>query len=575
MTKIVLGDAVSGYNLAIINDNFERIQDELNNKVLYRDNPVGEPNQMLNTLDMNSNRIVNLPKPVGLSEPARLQDLVDVATTGQVPTSASQILVNPVGGIVSTDVQSALVELSTEASNEATNRASADSLLGSSIVPLAYPVNNIAELRTVSKTAHAYVVTRGYYAAGDKGGSRYYLDINDSTSADNGGSVIVASDGGRWKIADAYPWTLAQFGGKPDGITDNLSAFLALKNAAPDSARIHIKIGPGKWYFTNTITHNFGANNTIQSFKIEGSGSGITSLLFAASVIGIATNHNGSFHTVHYKGFDMLTTGQGPTTCYGMLLTQLSTSIPNPANTAPSYIEDIVFRGSDGFIVSNYWQQGVRINGMSNIYFTDCHFAGMYPNGDAVIMFSTTPAVIPCVFNFLNCSFVGWNTSINYGANVQGVSITMCNFTGNNYGVFAASGLVNLDQLSITGSQFNNAIASIGLNSPVGAFTCTNSFFLVQNNSNGIYINNAYDYSLFGNVFNPAALPATNQNGITIDTYLGAGGVITGNSFIQLTTAITLKAGSQRTNVQSNTYWNNTTTVSNLGTNNTVGGGSA
>jgi hypothetical protein len=59
MAKISLPTAISGYNLQVINDNFSAIATEFQTKVLYRDNPTGEPNQMENALDMNSNNILN------------------------------------------------------------------------------------------------------------------------------------------------------------------------------------------------------------------------------------------------------------------------------------------------------------------------------------------------------------------------------------------------------------------------------------------------------------------------------------------------------------------------------------
>ena len=60
MTKIDIVPITGGFNLSAINQNFDDIAAELNDKVLYRDNPVGEPNQMLNDLDMNGNDILNL-----------------------------------------------------------------------------------------------------------------------------------------------------------------------------------------------------------------------------------------------------------------------------------------------------------------------------------------------------------------------------------------------------------------------------------------------------------------------------------------------------------------------------------
>jgi hypothetical protein len=80
MAKITLDDTVSGFSNTTINSNSDKIETELNNKVLYRDNPSGEANQMENLLDMNSNRIINLPNATTSSEPATYGQLLNSAT---------------------------------------------------------------------------------------------------------------------------------------------------------------------------------------------------------------------------------------------------------------------------------------------------------------------------------------------------------------------------------------------------------------------------------------------------------------------------------------------------------------
>lgn len=89
MSKIELDDVPSGYNLSKINTNFQKIATELNNKTLYRDNPDGEPNQMESTLDMNLNRIINLPAPTQSSEAARLSDVQGFISNAPPVTSSS------------------------------------------------------------------------------------------------------------------------------------------------------------------------------------------------------------------------------------------------------------------------------------------------------------------------------------------------------------------------------------------------------------------------------------------------------------------------------------------------------
>ena len=60
MAKITLSDIQSGYaSTTVLNATFNQIEDEFNNKVLYRNSPTGEPNQMQTALDMNNNDILN------------------------------------------------------------------------------------------------------------------------------------------------------------------------------------------------------------------------------------------------------------------------------------------------------------------------------------------------------------------------------------------------------------------------------------------------------------------------------------------------------------------------------------
>lgn len=60
MAKIVIDNTASGYNLAAINSTLTKIALELNTKVLYRDNPVGEPNQILQDIDVNGKNLLNV-----------------------------------------------------------------------------------------------------------------------------------------------------------------------------------------------------------------------------------------------------------------------------------------------------------------------------------------------------------------------------------------------------------------------------------------------------------------------------------------------------------------------------------
>lgn len=61
MAKINLPPITTGaYSNVSLNNRFQQIEDALNDGVLWRDNPAGEPNAMSNPLDMADNKILNL-----------------------------------------------------------------------------------------------------------------------------------------------------------------------------------------------------------------------------------------------------------------------------------------------------------------------------------------------------------------------------------------------------------------------------------------------------------------------------------------------------------------------------------
>ena len=62
MAKYTPLSTSSGYNLQNINQNFVDIANFINNNLLCRKNPVGEPNQMFNDLDLNGHDLLNVKK---------------------------------------------------------------------------------------------------------------------------------------------------------------------------------------------------------------------------------------------------------------------------------------------------------------------------------------------------------------------------------------------------------------------------------------------------------------------------------------------------------------------------------
>jgi len=88
MSKIELNTSIADYGFSQINNNFQLIEDELNQKVLYRDNPVGEPNALDNDLDANGKNVfgvndLHVDNEIFLNGNT-IQEAIDLAAGGLV-----------------------------------------------------------------------------------------------------------------------------------------------------------------------------------------------------------------------------------------------------------------------------------------------------------------------------------------------------------------------------------------------------------------------------------------------------------------------------------------------------------
>jgi len=81
MMSIVLNDVVSSNNTSVINSNFTKIEDAINDDLLKREVEVGEANEMRTHLDMNSNRVTNVAdgsNPQDVATVSQLEDATPV-----------------------------------------------------------------------------------------------------------------------------------------------------------------------------------------------------------------------------------------------------------------------------------------------------------------------------------------------------------------------------------------------------------------------------------------------------------------------------------------------------------------
>lgn len=64
-------------------------------------------------------------------------------------------------------------------------------------------VDTVADIASIDSTLASFVTVAGQAATLDKGAALFWFDAADVVSADNGRTIIVASDGARWKLAES------------------------------------------------------------------------------------------------------------------------------------------------------------------------------------------------------------------------------------------------------------------------------------------------------------------------------------------------------------------------------------
>lgn len=205
---------------------------------------------------------------------------------------------------------------------------------------------------------------------------------------------------------------------------------------------------------------------------------------------------------------------------------------------------------------------------------------GPVGNGDSIVF--QNPAVS---YYFSECNFVNDLSGIVYGSGVQGVVVNGSNFEGVG-GIFVNTGEVGLDGLWVTASQFATTKWGITIASGLTDTAIIGSTFGTFDTA-GLYPTiliqaNTIPPTITGNTF------FSESGGTNIGVDIGGGGssagIITGNIFRFLSTAIFLANTSSNINVQSNAYgpFVGTKVTNNGGaacpadaTHNCVGGGSS
>ncbi|AHC56595.1 hypothetical protein JJJA_0079 [Achromobacter phage JWDelta] len=142
-------------------------------------------------------------------------------------------------------------------------------------------VKTVAHMHALASAKNPFVVLHGYHIIGDKRPTMYYLDPQDSTSVDDGFSVIVTADGGRYHLNHNGNVFIEDGGAVGDGRDSTVRIQACIDFCSP--RRIQLHAGPGTFGLnldrTAPVEGYALARCALLSrdgFSLHGSGMGVT-----------------------------------------------------------------------------------------------------------------------------------------------------------------------------------------------------------------------------------------------------------------------------------------------------------
>lgn len=299
MAKIELNEVKGGYNLSQINSNFDKIEEHLNDRVLYRDTEVGEPNQMKVDLDMNGYRIYNLLKPILDHEPARWKDIKDsFGSDYNTFLRVSDGLVQSLPGaaarankLLSFDsqgqpqVQFPSADSATQLRIDLQTPTGTDPVVG---------FNTYNQLRSYEGPAtKTKILSFGFFG-------EFSVDDSDTLSEDDGGTVIVDMLARRWK-RNFTGFAQADWFGvtRDEDSTQSLQLALNYLNTG-----LGLELPEGNLYFSNPLQIP-----TSDSISLIGKGLRETTLIYTgpSTVVDLITYGDGTrvMRDSHIRNFSI------------------------------------------------------------------------------------------------------------------------------------------------------------------------------------------------------------------------------------------------------------------------------
>jgi hypothetical protein len=441
-----------------------------------------------------------------------------------------------------------------------------------------------AEQGADTYTLSGYVLT--FNAPIPAGTNKVYVKGGTTISigTPSSGSVVDASVAAGSKLYNRIhdQVDVKDFGATGNGTTDDTAAFQAALTYLGTLTRGGALYVPaGAYVLSSQLALTLP--NVTAGIAIRGDGIGSTQLIWAANGGVKITMPGGYGNSVNISNLSLLA-GAAGTGNPALSLVNNTVGVAT-VPTEWSNITNVSIHGTDGFGAVNYWPTGISATSWSQINFSEVTIVGSgsqgstpgYTDQGVGISLSSnvgTTAPPPGVgYNLSNCTLDYLLTAFNYGNYIQGVTMSGVSITGGATGIACPNGQSGNDWLSLANCQINVSTAAVNING-LQDLLVVGSYFLSPANGIGFQYSSAGPFTFSGNSFRSLG---ANTAGIVIASSNltdGFPGVITGNSFYNFNTAIDLQASSASVNVQSNCYHSNSTNVTNLGTGNTIGGGS-
>ncbi|NBJ19774.1 hypothetical protein GT625_13670 [Burkholderia thailandensis] len=310
-------------------------------------------------------------------------------------------------------------------------------------------VPNLVALRALSGTLYGLAETEGALAAGDGGGTLFRANYSDTTSADNGVTLIVGTDGTRWYAENMRVIDTRQAGLHADGITDDSAAIqkalncgaIAVRHVVNSAISTYLTVPAGVRFFGNGEGSKLTALNNMPAYGPWGSAHQGQSVLLngdGACVEGIyiyGANFNaggvGTFNFYRNRISKCLITNTGNSQGTMSTSSQYLNASENTIIYAP---------GSDGMegwqcAFSNWENNIIDVVGAGGIFITDC--ASCLISGNTV---TNCGDVGVDMEGGVNCLATGntvgscCNGELTWFGNGTGSGRvpTSCSFTGNN-----------------------------------------------------------------------------------------------------------------------------------------------